>query len=84
MGNIEDLKNLFIPKQKGIIGAQNRGEQISKEEKKRLIEMATKIVEFYADNNITVDEVPRITQLVLAILNKKLDNAEVKKVMEYL
>ncbi len=81
---LEKLKNLFNPKPQEIIGAQKRGEDISKEERKRLTEIATKIVEFYADNNVTIDEVPRITQLVLAILNKKLDNAEVEKVMKYL
>lgn len=76
-------KPLFAPKG-AVLGSQERAEQVSDADKKRVRDIAIKVIEILAENNVTVKEVPRVTAAVLAILNMKLDNAEVDKVVREL
>lgn len=78
---IEDLKNLFTPKE-NLIGSQKRAEQVSKEDEIRFRNIAIKVIEVLTEHSVTVREIPTITQIVIAIVNKKIDNADIEKVIK--
>ncbi len=78
-----NLKNLFTPKG-SVLGSQDRANQVSKEEKQRIQEVAIKVIEVFSKEDVTVSEAPGITVAVLAIINKKIDNAIVDTVIREL
>ena len=67
-----------------LFGSQNRVEQVSKADKQRIEEIAVKVIEVLAENKVIIQEIPVITAAILAIVNKKLDNADIETVIKEL
>jgi len=67
----------------GIIDpAQIRAKQIAEEEQKRFEKIADQIIEILKKENVIIEEMPRIYQTINAKLNKKMDKAEIEKILK--
>jgi len=58
-----------------------RAKQVAEEERKRFEEMAEEIIKILKKNNVTVEELPRIIQIVTEKVNNKIDKASIGKVL---
>lgn len=61
---------------------QLRTQEIAKEEAKRFSKISERIIKILVEENITTKELPRVISAITELINKKIDNIEIEKVLK--
>lgn len=76
-------KRIVVPPG-AMLKPQDRADQVSEADKKRFKEIAIEVLEILVKHNVTLMELPRVTQTILAIINKKIDGADLETIIREL